>query len=91
LPGGAENLQSPDEELVGNALSQRRLRPDNGKVNPLLPGYFSQRFYIGGLNIKVLGNLSRAGITRSNIYFFNFRALSQLPYQGMLPGSTADD
>jgi hypothetical protein len=75
LPGGAENLQSPDEELVGNALSQRRLRPDNGKVNSPFPGYFSQRLYIGGLDIKVMGNLSRTGIARSYVDFFDFVAL----------------
>jgi hypothetical protein len=75
LPGGAENLQTPDEELVGNALSQRRFRPDNGKVNPFLRSYLSQRFYIGGLDIKVMGNLSRAGIARSYVDFLNFRAL----------------
>jgi hypothetical protein len=61
--------------VVNNALSQGRLRPDNSKVDSLFPGYFSQRLYIGGANIKVLGNFSRAGIARSDIDFLYFGAL----------------
>jgi hypothetical protein len=38
-----------------------------------------------------VGNLSRAGVARSNVDFFYFRALSQLPDQGMLPGSAANN
>ncbi|MFC1930727.1 hypothetical protein ACFLXJ_00765 [Chloroflexota bacterium] len=35
--------------------------------------------------------LSRAGITRGNVDFPDFRALSQLPDQSMLSGTTAND
>jgi hypothetical protein len=68
-------LHPPDEELVGDALRQRRFGTDNGEVNPLFLGYFSQPLNISRLYIQVLGNLSRAGVARSNVDFFRFRAL----------------
>jgi hypothetical protein len=86
LLSGAENLHTPDEELVSDALSQWRLRPDDGQVYFLFFGYFSQRLDIVGFDIEVSGKLSRAGVTRSCIYFFNFGALSELPDEGMLSG-----
>jgi hypothetical protein len=68
-------LKAPDEELVSNALRQRRFGTDNGEVNPLFLGYFGQPLNISGLYIQVLGNLSRAGVARSDIDFFCFGAL----------------
>jgi hypothetical protein len=68
-------LHPPDEELVGNALRQRRFGTDDGEVNPLLLGELSQSLDIGGLDIQVLGNLSRAGVARSNVDFFDLGAL----------------
>jgi hypothetical protein len=66
---------TPDDELVNNALSQGRFRTNNSKVNSLFPGYFSQRLYISWAKSKVLGNFSRASITRSGIDFLNLWAL----------------
>jgi len=78
-------LKTPDQELVSNALSQRRLRTNNGEVNLMVSGGPDQPIYIGGTYIYVLGELSRAGIARSDIDFLYFWALGQLPDQGMLP------
>ena len=75
LLGGTKNRDAPDDEVVDNAISQRRLRSNDSKVDSLFLGYFSQRLYIGGLDINILGNLSRAGVTRSDINLFNFGAL----------------
>jgi hypothetical protein len=68
-------LKTPDQELVGNALRQRRLRTDNGEVNLLFLGYFNQPLYISRVYIQVLSNLSCAGIARSDVNLFYFRAL----------------
>jgi hypothetical protein len=68
-------LHPPDEELVGNALRQRSFGANNGEVNPLFLGELSQPLNISGLDIQVLGKLSRAGVARSNIDFLYFRAL----------------
>jgi hypothetical protein len=73
--GRTENRNTPDDEVVNNALSQGRLRPNNGEVNSLFPGYFSQRLYICRAKSKVMGNLSRASIARSGVDFFYFGAL----------------
>jgi len=75
LLGGTKNGNTSDDEVVDNAISQRRLRSDNSEVNALFPGNFSQRFYISRLKSKVMGNLGGAGVTRSNVDFFNFGAL----------------
>ncbi len=61
--------------MVNNAISQRHLRPDNYQFNTFFLGYFSQSFYIFGANIQIMGNLSRTGITRSDINLFSFGAL----------------
>jgi len=50
-----------------------------------------QRVNVGGLDVKVLGDLGRARIARGGKDFFDFGALSQLPDQRVLPGSAADD
>jgi hypothetical protein len=68
-------LHPPDEELVGDALRQRRLGADNGEVNPLLLGELSQPLNIGRLYVQVLGELSRAGVPRSDIDFLYLGAL----------------
>jgi len=62
-------------KVVNNALSQRRLRSDNDQLNPLFFGCFSQPLYIGRAYIQVMGDLSRAGITRSSINLLNLGAL----------------
>jgi len=61
--------------VVDNAISQGRFWSDNSKLNPLFPGYFSQRLYISRANIKIMGYFGCAGIARSYINFLDFRAL----------------
>ena len=78
-------------KTVNDALSQRRLRPDNHQLNTFFMGKFNQFLYIARASIKVAGNLSRAGITRGGINLFNPGALGQLPDQGVLPGPTTND
>jgi hypothetical protein len=78
-------------EAVNDAISQRCLGPDDDEVNLLVLGCRYQRLNIGRADIEVLGSLSRAGITRSNVYFLNFRALGQLPDEGMLPSPTTNN
>jgi hypothetical protein len=56
-----------------------------------LAGGLNQRVDIGGLDVEILGNLGRARIARGDKDFFDFRALSQLPDQRVLPGSATDD
>jgi hypothetical protein len=84
-------LKTPDQKLVGNALSQRRLRTDNGEVNPIFFGCPDQPLNISRADINVPGELSRAGIARSDVYFFDPTALGELPDQGMLPAPAADN
>jgi len=75
LLGRTENRDTCTLEVVNNTLGQRCFGSDNSEVNLLFPGYFSQRFYIGRLDIQVMGYLRRAGITRSDIYLLDLRAL----------------
>jgi hypothetical protein len=42
LLGRAENLHPPNQEPVGDALGQRRFRPDHGEVDALFLGGFDQ-------------------------------------------------
>ena len=62
-------------KVVNNAISQRRLWSNNDKLNSLFLGCFSQRLYISRFNIQIMGDLSRAGITRSGINLLNLRTL----------------
>jgi hypothetical protein len=62
-------------KAVNDALSQRCLWPNDYQLDTLFLSYFSQLFYITLVNIKVVGNLGRASITRSDINFLGFRAL----------------
>jgi len=82
---GTKDWQTPNKELVSNALSQRRLRPDNGEVNSLFLGCPEQPLNLSRVNIKVMGNLSRAGVARSSVNLFDPFALGELPDKGMLP------
>ena len=84
-------MQSPDPEPVNNAFGKWRFRSYHSKVNVIFLGSLDQRLYIGGFDIQVVGNLGGAGITRSNVNLFDFLALSQLPDQGMLPGTAANN
>jgi hypothetical protein len=61
--------------LVNNAFSQGRFRTNNGKVNLEVSGCLEQCLNIVGTYIKVMGNLSRAGIARSDINLLNLGAL----------------
>jgi hypothetical protein len=70
-----KNRNAPDDEVVNNALSQRRLRPNNGEVNLEVSGCLEQCLNIGGTYIQVLSNLSRAGVARSDINLFDLAAL----------------
>ena len=47
----------------------------DGKLNLVRLSYIDQRFYISGAYIQVMSYLSRAGITRSDVNFFNLGAL----------------
>ena len=78
--------------------SGRRCRSARGASGPttvrsysLFAGGFNQRIDIGGFDVEVMGNLSRARVARGDVDFLNFGALSQLPDQGVLPGSPADN
>jgi hypothetical protein len=84
-------LKTPDQELVGNALRQRRLRANNRKVNLMVFGCPDQRLNISGGDIKVLGNLGRASVPRRDKNLLDLTALGQLPDQGMLPAPTTDN
>jgi hypothetical protein len=75
LLGRTEDLHPPDEKLVDDALRQGRLGTDNGEVDPVFLSCFSQPVYIGGLDFKVMGNLSRAGVARSDVNILYLRAL----------------
>ena len=66
-------------KLIGNAISQRRFRPDDSEVDFIFFGYSYQRFDIGGAYIQVLGYLCCAGITGSDQNLFNFGALGYFP------------
>jgi len=68
-------LKAPDQELVGNALRQRRLRTDNRKVYFLFIGCFNQPLNISRSDIQVLGNLGRAGIARRDKNLLDLAAL----------------
>ncbi len=61
--------------MVNNTFSQRVIRPDNYQFNTLFLGYLSQSLNIARANIQVMGNLSRAGIARSDKNLLNFRTL----------------
>jgi hypothetical protein len=43
------------------------------------------------MDIQIVGNLSRPGITGSSVNLINLGATGQLPDKGMLPGPTPDD
>lgn len=77
--------------MVSNALRQGRFRTDNGEVNLIFFGCPDQRLYISRANIQILGNLSRAGVPWSSVYFFDLAALGELPDQRMLPPPTANN
>ena len=62
-------------EVVNNALSQWCLRPNDHQLNASFLRCSSQRLNISGVNIQVMGDLSRTGITRSDIAFFNLGTL----------------
>jgi hypothetical protein len=51
---------------------------------------FQQCADILGLDIQVLCELRRAGVTGGGKYFVDFRALGQFPDQGVFPGAAAD-
>jgi len=78
-------------KAVDNTLGQWCLGSNNYQLNLLLLSCFSQLLYIARVNIKILGSLSRAGITRSSVNFLSFGALGKFPDQGMLPGTTANN
>ena len=74
-PGGTKNLHAPDKKLVGNTICQRRFRSNDGEVNPLFPNGMEQRLDINRADVQILGNQSRAGITRRDINFTDSGAL----------------
>ena len=74
--GRAKNGDVCSLEMVNNTLSQRSLWPDNHQLDTLFLGYFSQSDNVTGVNIQVTSDFRRAGITRSDIDFFNLGALS---------------
>jgi len=73
--GRTKNRNAPDYEAVNDALSQGRLRSNNGKVNLVGLSYLNQSINISRTKSKVVGNLSRTGIARSDIDFLYFGAL----------------
>ncbi len=89
--GGTENGNADFLKMVYDAGGQRSFRPDDGQVNSIFPTEFSQPFDIIGLNVQVLGNFSRAGITRGGINLFCPGALGNFPDQSVLPSATADN
>jgi len=71
----AEDSHTPNQELVGDAISQWCLWAHDSKVNPLFLSYLDQRLNISWANVEILGNLSRAGVARGGVNFINFGAL----------------
>jgi hypothetical protein len=86
-----ENWYAGAGKTIDDTLCQGCFRPDYNQFDRLFFGNFYQRFDIGRLDIKVLCQLCRPGITRCTINFACFRTPGQLPYQRMLSGAIPDD
>jgi len=68
-------VHAGNQKTVGNAGSQRCLWSNNSEFDSLFPDCFSQRLYICGLDIQVMGYLGGAGIARGTEYFIYLGAL----------------
>ncbi len=77
--------------MVHNPGGQRGFRPDDNQVKGIFPTEFSQPFDIIGLYVQVLGDFSRAGITRGGINLFFPGTPGDFPDQGVFPGAAADN
>jgi len=87
---GAEDSHTAGDKPVGDAGRQGRFRADDCQVDLEVFGGFLQRVDITVFDIQVPGYPGGAGVAGSGVYFIDFRALGQLPDQGVFPGSATN-
>jgi hypothetical protein len=94
-PGGLlrrpEDGESVFRKEVDDPIGQRLLRPDYRQVYAVLLREIEQPFAVLGFDIDVVRYFRRPGVARRRVKLFNFRALSYLPGNGMLPAAFSYD
>ena len=83
-----ENLR--DAQAFGEAIDQRRFRPDHDQIDVMLAAEQDHRAVIGDVQRDQFGMLGNAGIAGSSIEFLERRGLRQLPRQGMFAATRTD-
>ena len=92
-PARAKAPESRLVEAVHDPGHQRRLRSDQGEVNPSAPGEGEERREIAGRDGGVfnLGFARRAGVPRRHVDAIDMCGARHLPREGVLAPSPADD
>ena len=89
--GGPEDRMAGCRESVGQAGRQRRFRPYDGQVDPVVAGRVDQAVKVVRGDGEVAGELGRAGIAGGAEDFDRRVVAAEGPSESMLPPSAADD
>ena len=89
--GGPEDAQATGAKHVHHALSQRRLRTDNGQVNAFISGKVRQFVWIRQRNVGGALHLRGAAVARRNKDMGDTGGLQQPPGQCVFAAARAND
>ena len=76
---------------INDALGQGSFRTNDGEIDSSFLSGLGQGLKIGGFYIEVLGDKASAGVSGSYVYLLDLGTLTELPYQGVLPGSASNN
>ena len=87
--GGAEELEAPLFEFIGDAQSERQLGTHHGQVHAELLGEVGELHGAGSVDGDAVGHGSDASIAGRNVKLGDVGTLTELPGQGVLATSAA--